>query len=94
MQVLQGLEYIHSHSGVHRDVKAGNIFISHDGRVKLGDFGSAATMDRVGGWDSETTRRLTMARWWGGGALVVRWDRYAWCKIIYCGHHVEFLLLR
>lgn len=39
---LTALEYIHSNSMIHRDVKAGNILIAANGRVKLADFGSAS----------------------------------------------------
>lgn len=34
---LQGLAYFHSLNHLHRDIKAGNILINHDGIVKLSD---------------------------------------------------------
>lgn len=37
--VLKGLEYVHRDGKVHRDVKLANIFLTVDGRIKLGDFG-------------------------------------------------------
>lgn len=37
---LQGLKYIHTNRIIHRDIKAANLFIHHDGTVKIGDFGT------------------------------------------------------
>lgn len=38
-QVCSAIEYIHSKRILHRDIKPANIFMTHDGVVKLGDFG-------------------------------------------------------
>ena len=45
-QVCQGLEFAHSNSIVHRDLKPGNVWLTEDGRAKLGDFGLAVAVDR------------------------------------------------
>ncbi len=45
LQVCRALEYAHAHGVVHRDIKPGNIFVSKDGEVKVGDFGIARSMD-------------------------------------------------
>ncbi|KAI3943641.1 hypothetical protein MKW92_051987 [Papaver armeniacum] len=42
--VLRGLEYMHHHGDIHRDVKAGNILVDSDGAIKLSDFGASASL--------------------------------------------------
>lgn len=37
--MLKGLDYMHSHKILHRDIKAGNVLITNDGKAKLADFG-------------------------------------------------------
>lgn len=50
LQVVRALEYIHATGLVHRDIKPGNIMITHGGVVKLMDFGVVLTPD----WETLT----------------------------------------
>jgi len=40
-QLLRGIAYCHQHRVLHRDLKPQNLLISHDGALKLADFGLA-----------------------------------------------------
>lgn len=54
-QILQGLNYLHTHDPpvIHRDIKCDNIFIdASEGIVKIGDFGLSKMLDQVQEADS------------------------------------------
>ena len=41
IQICLGLQYLHSKSVLHRDIKSANVFLTHDGLAKIGDLGVA-----------------------------------------------------
>lgn len=45
LQILNGLTEIHKNKMIHRDIKPGNILLSHTGQLKITDFGIVKTED-------------------------------------------------
>eukprot|EP01002_Notosolenus_urceolatus_P014493 NODE_604_length_1928_cov_6.856307_g483_i0.p1 GENE.NODE_604_length_1928_cov_6.856307_g483_i0~~NODE_604_length_1928_cov_6.856307_g483_i0.p1 ORF type:complete len:395 (+),score=64.40 NODE_604_length_1928_cov_6.856307_g483_i0:711-1895(+) len=41
LRIVSGVEYLHAHKVVHRDLKGANILITPSGQAKLADFGSS-----------------------------------------------------
>jgi len=46
-QIVLGVEYLHSKSIVHRDLKGANVLVSDKGQIKLGDFGCSRQLQTV-----------------------------------------------
>ena len=44
-QIVLGLEYLHHHKIMHRDIKGANILVDNTGLVKLADFGASKQIE-------------------------------------------------
>lgn len=70
VQLLKGINFIHDHNYLHRDIKAANILVNWDGVLKIGDFGLARsyngptpTLESPGGGQYPLTE-VVMTRWY------------------------------
>lgn len=45
VQIALGLQHMHAHKVMHRDIKAANIFLAGNGRLVLGDLGVSKALD-------------------------------------------------
>ncbi|XP_071547692.1 serine/threonine-protein kinase PLK1 [Panulirus ornatus] len=47
-QILSGVKHLHDRKVIHRDLKLGNLFLSDEMEIKIGDFGLATRVDYEG----------------------------------------------
>ena len=47
-QLLDAVRYMHRRSIIHRDLKLGNLFLTKDMKLKIGDYGLAASLKHDG----------------------------------------------
>ena len=44
-QTLEGISYLHNMGIIHCDIKLGNLFMTEEGKIVLGDFGESMVKD-------------------------------------------------
>ncbi|ODV97590.1 hypothetical protein PACTADRAFT_47478 [Pachysolen tannophilus NRRL Y-2460] len=83
IQLLKGVNYIHQMGYFHRDIKAANILIDHNGILKIADFGLARNYlgrpPQLGSGPSGNSRQYTglvVTRWYRAPELILGEQRY------------------
>lgn len=59
-QICEGMKYCHDKKLLHRDIKSQNIFLTSDGKVKIGDFGISKILEST----KENVKTLVGTPWY------------------------------
>ncbi|MFK8114510.1 MAG: serine/threonine protein kinase [Rubripirellula sp.] len=54
-QLCSAIQFAHNHGVIHRDLKPSNLFVTHDGEIRLGDFGIARDLENADIGEKGTT---------------------------------------
>ncbi|MGH0139039.1 UNVERIFIED_CONTAM: hypothetical protein FKN15_068358 [Acipenser sinensis] len=68
LSVLKGLSVLHTQGVIHRDIKSDSILLTHDGRVKLSDFGFCAQVSK----EVQRRKSLVGTPYWMAPELISR----------------------
>ena len=73
-QLLEGVNYLHTHFVMHRDIKGANLLINKDGVLKLADFGLARSFGVLKNGPAFTNRVVTL--WYRAPELLLGDTQY------------------
>nr|XP_055052582.1 serine/threonine-protein kinase PAK 4 isoform X2 [Misgurnus anguillicaudatus] len=68
LSVLKALSVLHSQGVIHRDIKSDSILLTHDGRIKLSDFGFCAQVSK----EVQRRKSLVGTPYWMAPELISR----------------------
>lgn len=75
LSILQGVAHCHASGIIHRDIKPSNILISHQGDVKIADFGLARILDERS--EAASMSHQVATRWYRSPELLFGARRYS-----------------